>query len=697
VVNPAEFRLKGSEQQPTIVMIMVDGTRPDVVEKMMAEGQLNNIKRYFMEGGSYFENSFTPLSLTVPSWSTILTGMDIDRTGIKGNDTFNRKTKLIDNYLDIRKDIIYSNLRDHGRAYRKVREAGVPLIMDRMYRGGFRDAEGYINDDYGQDSEVFMSIFALNDQFPMYLTRTLQDNLSNIDLWQLFNTHDALIRLFFDYSAADSLDRDTIQQALKVIGEKRGTKKKLIGLYLQGLDHISHKEHERGRRYLQQVDYQIGRIFQALQSSRYQNSVVVLVSDHGSLGGQEYEIDNKYNPLRGENFALTSTNLSHYFSGWYNKPGYADYNFNVEAAIAAEGKFSLKNLVEFQLQPFQCTNVSRKNFEKMQTCANFFEHDPQGIRAAVLSNQSISLPYASLDSKNWKTPNNWYNLTHYTVGRDANGAAIVRNLIKDLEDFTLDNLMVFDSKLASKIGNRPLDWLAVMVNKTYLNASPSAKALGLYTEEDAVLINRNSSSQALILRKKLARGETFFRYLPIKNFEQHGDGWISFEPNDTNDPLNYLGNPWANRETSGAYTSDVDWFSEYHSDREWIGRYAKTAYPNTVPSLTRFMTFRGPIQKDQENLRADIYLNPRYGHYFAINNDTNEVNHGMWQRESVRNLFMITGPGVRKGYRAKTPVFAFDVIPTALSAAGYNSDSKSEGEEFWKQFDGKQSFEILEH
>lgn len=687
--------LRDSGNHPTIILLMVDGIRPDVVDHMAESQELPNIKRYFMDNGTSLENSFTSLSLTVPSWSTILTGIDIDRTGIKGNDFFDRYTKSIENFLDVRKEIIFEKYRRHGRAYRAMREAGIPLLMDRMNRGSQKDEEGYTVDSFGKESEVFMTLNPLNDQFPLSLFHTLLDNLLNLDLWREFSAHDAAMRLLFDYSAASSLDRDNLDQALKVLQETNGKKKKLIGIYLQNVDTLSHHDHIRGRRTLRELDHQIGRIFLTLHQSRYSDSIVALVSDHGSIGGEEYQIDNLYNPLRGESFALTLTNLSHYLSGWYNKPGYADYNMNVESALAAEGKFSLKNLTEFQLQPFQCSNLARPLRIEQGTCAQLHSSNPNQIHAAVASSETIYLPYASFDSNNWNTPNTWHTLTHYTVGRDEAGKPKVRNLIQDLENFTLDNLLVFDSTLASQIGNHPLDWLAIVLDKKPFHPVLGQK-LGVTSDEDVVLIHKNSSNQALILRGRSKNGQTLFRYVPIKNFQEDSQGKLSFEFNFESDPLAYTNNPWANRESTGISISDTDWFVGYHTDREWTGRYAGTAFPNTVPALTRFMSFRGKMEHKKGQLRADLYLNPRYGHWFSINNEPYEVAHGMWQRESVRNLFMVTGPGIRRGAQIQTPVFTTDVVPTVLRASGYHADGKFEGEAFWNQFDGRPIDEIFE-
>jgi hypothetical protein len=652
------FSLISYAEDSTVFLFMIDGARPDVVEKLASEGKLPNIQKNFIENGTVMENSFTTLSLTVPSWSSILSGADIDQTGIKGNDLFDRNSKEITNFLDWRGDILIKENRLSGRAYTHLKNSGVKTALDYFNL----NQENVFLDPFDPRSEVFFTFFPLNKVFPTFLLKTLPNNLLSLDVWKHAGAQRALTHFFFKSHGMDAVDRDATEQALKIIQAKNGKKKKLVGIYFASVDHASHAEHKRGRRTLQKVDYLLGKIFKAIQSSRYKNSTFVLVSDHGSLGGEEFS-HSKTHPLAGKTAALTNTNLSHYFSGWYNKVGYADYNFNVEAAFATEGKFSLNSFSELQMQPKQCTNVAKNLRTKYESCEDFQQKSPQKIHAAVTTTQTISLPFQSKDSNNWKQTNDWYSLSNYDLGHTK------KNIIEDLENFQLDNLLVYNSKSRDLLGLRPLDWLATKVFREDFLKSKIAKQLNLQSDEDIIVIHHSKQKQAIILTE----GKKF-RYIPVKNFDQQENRSVSFELS-SEDPFGYYANPLV-RENG---VSDESWFAQFHSPRDWVERYADTKYPNAVPAMAKLFQNNG--SKKLDKWKFDLVLNPNYGHYFTVHNDTHEVNHGMWQRESVRNLFMISGTNVKKGYRVKKAVLAVDTLPTAFGVAGYQFtyDPKVEG------------------
>lgn len=658
--------LGDESDNPAVIMIMIDGARPDLVEKMAQEGKLPNIKRQFIDGGTVYPNTFTSHALTVPSWTQILTGFDIDRTGIKGNDVFDRQSKKIENYLDWRHDIVRGDYRAHGRAYRKLHEMGHRTLMDRLYTGNSFAENGMIR-DMENDDNAFFSFIPVNNKFPLYLFGPSIDNLLFFDVAKWTGFQNAAIRFLFDYNGFSALDRSSVDQVTKTLYDKTSPKRKLIGLYLTGADHGFHLEPGLGRQALMEADFNVGRIFKAMEETRYRNSFVFLVSDHGSLGGSEPLGNNLYNPLRGEEYVLTQTNLSQLFSGNFYMPGYNDYNFNVEASFASEGKFSLRNFSEFQLHPFQCTNVARYLRDKYPTCADFVDEHPEGITASVSTSQTVSLPYKSRLSGDWITPNNFYTLTHYQIGLDSQGNSIEKNIVKDLERLQIDHLMERKPRVAQKIGHRPLDWLALRIAAEDFNRSAVAHELGLEAYFPVILVHQSDTSQALILEHMDTRGKQTYRYIPIKDFNQKATGEVSFALDTRSDPFGYLGNPGADWSATGEMIDDSKWFSEYHSDRDWAARYSNTAFPNTVSALSRFMGFRGTMKEQENKLRADIYLNPRYGHFFNISNDVNHAQHGMWQRESVNILFMMAGPGILQSNRVSAPAFATDIVPTVLA------------------------------
>ena len=56
------------------IIFLIDGARPDVMEKMMKRGNLPNIQRYLWEPGSYTKAVTAFPSTTGPAYIPILTG-----------------------------------------------------------------------------------------------------------------------------------------------------------------------------------------------------------------------------------------------------------------------------------------------------------------------------------------------------------------------------------------------------------------------------------------------------------------------------------------------------------------------------------------------------------------------------------------------------------------------------------------------
>lgn len=689
-------------EEPTVIMIMVDGARPDVVEQMALSGQLPEIRRHFYDDGTVYQNSFTSMALTVPSWSTIFTGLDIDKTGIKGNDVFNRQTKNIDNFLDVRQDILVPKNFAHRRAYRVIRETQHKMLPDFFYSRQDGDADGLPPEDFGVTSPVYFTFFPVGNRFPQYMLGGFVPQMFYLDLVKQSGIENSLIRYLFEtHNGMEAIDRESLKETLSVMRDPRGPKKKVIGLYFGAVDHLSHLDAVMGRKSLSQVDYAVGMIFKAMRETRYHDSVVIMVSDHGSIGGNEDFPEDLDNPLRGMSFGLTPTSLSHFFSGWFNKAGYADYNFNVQAAFAAEGKFSLRNLSEVQLQPFQCTKVAHVEYYKYnRTCPKLSGTGNDKVTAGVTTSETVSLPYASRVSGDWSKINNWYTLTHYHLESPSDKAPLVKNILKDLEHFEVENLVVDDPAVAQKIGKKPLDWLAVTIAKEDFNRSPAVQKMGpsMMSDTDVVVIHRSDVSEGLILQRANGAGQRLYKYMPVKNFLQNSNGDVTFQLNDHFDPLDYRGNSLVKADATGAFIDDERWFQGFHGDRQWAGRYSRTSFPNVVFALPRYMQSRGGASEKFPNLRADIYLNPHYGHMFTVDNDTDEVNHGMWQRESVRNLFMITGPVIKRGQRVEIPAFATDVVPTvfeSLRRLGLKNGSGENPLEPGVGFDGRSHDEMF--
>ena len=686
-----------ASQEPTVILFMVDGIRPDFLNHLVHNtDKLPNIRRHFYQNGTVMNNAYTTLSLTLPSWSETLSGIAIDRSSFKGNEIFDRRTKVMTNYLDWRKDIFYGENRKHGRAYRRMKKNQHTLILD-YFRDGEVDSEGFLIDNEDVETDSFSTFFPLNDRFPRYLIPGMDKgpkggsvlrSLLHLDLLEQHGIRKTAIRFLFEDSFFNLFDRAGLDHVMAEMNDTSRPRKRFLGVYLAGGDHYFHLEHHKGLDTLYQIDHALGRIFQAMRRGKYRNSVVAMVSDHGSQGGKELA-SNINHPLRGEDFDITVTNLCNYFSGRVNDSNFLEYDFNVTGAFATEGRYSMfggaegdffrnLNLKELALHSGQCTNVRRELYADYGTCAQLHKTEPHRVHAAVSSSQSVSLAKGSFNSQRWSETNNWYDLTHYQVGIDGKGKPVVRNIIADIESIRLKNLRIYPGykdgdatldlrykSLHKKIGNTPMDWIVGRVSKSDFNANPGVSTNSLIADEDVLVVHKSKTNQALIIVQYSVTGLPKYRMVPVKNFDQKKTGEVAFEMQKGIDPFGYWGNPLTR--TSGL--SDLDWFRESHSFREWVARYSETKYPTVVPAIARVMLFRREGLGQMADERMDFMVGPNYGFTFGCGEDYSQAHHGMMIKESVQTTMMFTGPGIRRGHTIDTPQFNLDLVPTLLTMA----------------------------
>src|SRR5579863_7404117 len=108
-VQPVSFReevpLSADAGQPlpdcSVVVFYIDGLRPDVVEEMAAMGHIPNLRKIFVDGGTFLSNTFTAFpSDTITSNGTMWTGCFSDRHGLKGQVRFSRIRLKSESFLE---------------------------------------------------------------------------------------------------------------------------------------------------------------------------------------------------------------------------------------------------------------------------------------------------------------------------------------------------------------------------------------------------------------------------------------------------------------------------------------------------------------------------------------------------------------------------------------------------------------------
>jgi hypothetical protein len=82
---------KGPARDAKVLVIFVDSLRPDIVEMMVEQGKLPNIKKLFFDQGLRFPNFFSTYpSLTVNAYTCLITGKFPDQSGMKAQSLFER-------------------------------------------------------------------------------------------------------------------------------------------------------------------------------------------------------------------------------------------------------------------------------------------------------------------------------------------------------------------------------------------------------------------------------------------------------------------------------------------------------------------------------------------------------------------------------------------------------------------------------
>ena len=289
-VQPLSFReevaLEATPGLPqvaaSVVVLYIDGLRPDVVEEMAAMGHIPNLKRHFVDGGTHLSNAFTAFpSDTITSNGTMWTGCFSDRHGLKGQVRFSRHRQASDSFLEPLGPNRSSRLLkpqgldkfvhstqaasvellegdDGGKAWRESRTSNTPAIYDYLRKGGADWATGVLP--------------LMTDVPPVLWTRSMARFLP------YFQAHQAW--KYIDDANAHYAVRHLLREHQPV-----------TIIWLPETDSVSHKQC-RGqfgstRKTIAKADRLVGQIVDELEGQgRLEQTYLMLVSDHGHLGGQ---------------------------------------------------------------------------------------------------------------------------------------------------------------------------------------------------------------------------------------------------------------------------------------------------------------------------------------------------------------------------------------------------------------------------
>ena len=254
--------------RPTLVMISIDGLRPDYVTAADAHAlKIPNLRRLLKDGA--FADGVTGVipTVTYPSHTTLITGVWPARHGVLGNTTFDPLGK------------------NQGGWYWYAEDIKVPTLWDAARQAGMTTA---------------------SIQWPASVGARVTWNIPEI--WRANTDEDAkLVRALATDGLLPELEKELgpYPRGQEVDDdERRGTyaisllekkRPQLLTLHLLALDHVEHDAGPLSREsfaVLERQDAVVGKIRDAAERITPGNAYVAIVSDHGFV-----KIEARFNPF----------------------------------------------------------------------------------------------------------------------------------------------------------------------------------------------------------------------------------------------------------------------------------------------------------------------------------------------------------------------------------------------------------------
>jgi len=254
--------------RPTLVMISIDGLRPDYVTAADAHGlKIPNLRRFLKEGA--FADGVTGVipTVTYPSHTTLITGVSPAKHGILGNTMFDPLGK------------------NQGGWYWYAEDIKVPTLWDAAREAGMTTA---------------------SIQWPASVGARVTWNIPEV--WRANTDEDAkLLRALATDGLLPELERELgpYPRGQEVEDdERRGTyairllekkRPQLLTLHLLALDHVEHDTGPLSREsfvVLERQDEVVGKIRDAAERLAPGHAYVAIVSDHGFV-----KIESRFNPF----------------------------------------------------------------------------------------------------------------------------------------------------------------------------------------------------------------------------------------------------------------------------------------------------------------------------------------------------------------------------------------------------------------
>jgi hypothetical protein len=251
-----------------VLLLYVDGLRPDVLRQMASAGFLPNFKKAFLDRGVECPWAFTVFpSNTLIANGSLFTGLFSDRTGIKSQNQFERST-----------------LKPRGQLSAWLPDGFIPMPSTRVFN---------LLDKYAPEQT---HTFLVKRQVPTLASRldkafqftTLPIAPLNPPPQWLHRAVNTIGPFALSTKLPWRLDGVNVQYAVEeLLGNPDA---RIIAVWFPMVDKTSHHsgrgQFGAARRELALADRYLGRILARLRQLRWEDSTyLILVSDHGHLGG----------------------------------------------------------------------------------------------------------------------------------------------------------------------------------------------------------------------------------------------------------------------------------------------------------------------------------------------------------------------------------------------------------------------------
>jgi hypothetical protein len=589
-----------------VIAFLVDGLSKEHLDHAMKHDLMPTVKEIFVQNGLFLE-SYTSRSITLPSWSTILTGLEPDEHGTRSNSPAQTLpgTKQED-LIDFRKELITPSYIKTSRSLQRIREAGAEWIVKDV-----------------PPEQTIINFMPLNDQnYPSVfsLLKTTLTELRSI--------------IYGSHNGTDTLDTTSARLTAHAI-EKHPGKHRLVINWYAGIDHNAHAGNSlfsllgasKEKNPFMVIDQSIRKILIAAKKDPVlKDAVIFLISDHGHHGHVDKSKNN------------TNLNLTRLFAGDY--PEMRNFNFVVQAASSPDPDHDLTYLKEFFIQPF--TYVYPRN----------------GKPDLILDYSGDRLAQVYLKKEEWgpERRHSYFDLVHHKKG----------DLINLLLKFELRNTETLEQ--GGQRGN-PIQFVALPLASKEAQEGvrewlQDQDLENMDFDRPPVIVQAKDQKIAMVLTKKSVTGEDLFSYIVIDNFYQTPDGKISGEiSSETHkDPFGYIGVIDSTSNLIGWHT-DREWLMKARNHKFPSAPFSlvrtltvskRLASPRWEAETPDFLL----VASDHFNFNSGSYTESDHGGLLA-----NEV-------RTTFAVGALKKGVVKKKLEMKEPAMIRDVAPTILNVLG---------------------------